>query len=296
MTHGIVLVAVVALPALHTITGHGFATAGLGGVIGAEGASAQAAMSLDRGFLLRPLPSTSIAPPPDRPKAINYTALRGDTLNAIAVRFGLRIDTLRFSNNLNDSDSLKPGQQIIIPPTNGILVRATPGDTINSLAQKYHYTSKAIIDYNLIRDPDHLTPGSLVMLPDGTGVDTAQDIRSGLPSSSANAIPFGHSDYNHFPWGWCTWWVASQRDIPWNGNAWQWFGEAQASGFAVGKTPRVGAVMVTWESRYYGHVALVEQVFPDGSWLVSEMNYRGYGVVDRRHIGMGEVPLIGFIY
>ena len=35
---------------------------------------------------------------------------------------------------------------------------------------------------------------------------------------------------------------------------------------------------------------------PDGSWLISEMNYKGLGVVDRRHIHNGEVPLIGFIY
>jgi mannosyl-glycoprotein endo-beta-N-acetylglucosaminidase len=54
--------------------------------------------------------------------------------------------------------------------------------------------------------------------------------------------------------------------------------------------------MVTWESRYYGHVAIVEQVYGDGSYLISEMNYRGLGIVDYRHIIPGQVPLIGFIY
>jgi surface antigen len=67
-------------------------------------------------------------------------------------------------------------------------------------------------------------------------------------------------------------------------------------GRATGKTPRVGAIMVTWESRYYGHVSLVEAVYDDGSWLISEMNYRGLGVVDQRRVRLGQIPLIGFIY
>jgi len=47
--------------------------------------------------------------------------------------------------------------------------------------------------------------------------------------------------------------------------------------------------MVTWESPYWGHVAYVEQVYADGSWLVSEMNYAGvngggWGRVSYRHV------------
>src|SRR5207253_6044016 len=48
--------------------------------------------------------------------------------------------------------------------------------------------------------------------------------------------------------------------IPWTGNAWQWYANAEALGYAVGATPRPGAIMVTWESRYFGHVAYVESV------------------------------------
>ena len=65
----------------------------------------------------------------------------------------------------------------------------------------------------------------------------------------------------------------------------------------MGATPRPGAIMVTWESRYFGHVAYVESVDEtDGSWTVSEMNYVGWGVIDQRTIHVGQVPLMGFIY
>jgi len=40
----------------------------------------------------------------------------------------------------------------------------------------------------------------------------------------------------------------------------------------------------------------VDAVYPDGSWVVSEMNYIGLGIRDQRLVRPGEVPLIGFIY
>ncbi len=104
------------------------------------------------------------------------------------------------------------------------------------------------------------------------------------------------SDYNNFPYGQCTWLVASRRNIPWKGNAYSWYASAKAAGLGTGRTPKVGAIMVSWESPFYGHVAIVEEVYPDGSWLETEMNYKGEGVVDQRRVRASEIPLIGFIY
>lgn len=100
---------------------------------------------------------------------------------------------------------------------------------------------------------------------------------------------------NHFPWGYCTWYVASKRSVPWIGNAITWYSQAIAYGFTVGNAPAVGAIMVTRESSL-GHVAYVEAVNPDGSWVVSEMNYVGFGVISSRTVHPGAVPVIGFVY
>ena len=102
---------------------------------------------------------------------------------------------------------------------------------------------------------------------------------------------------NHFAFGFCTYWVASRRYVPWFGNANQWIAGARAYGFAEGSTPTVGSIMVTAEGPI-GHVAYVEAVHPDGSWTVSEMNFVAWNVVDHRTIHPGQVPLIspGFIY
>src|SRR5207244_1327700 len=83
------------------------------------------------------------------------------------------------------------------------------------------------------------------------------------------------------PVGWCTYYVATKRNVTWNGDAGYWYQNAAASGYAVGPTPKVGSIMVTWES-WAGHVAYVEAVNSDGSWVVSEMNWVAFDVIDER--------------
>jgi surface antigen len=107
--------------------------------------------------------------------------------------------------------------------------------------------------------------------------------------SGAGAYP------NRFAYGYCTWYVANKRYIPWLGNAIDWWPNARAYGYGEGSIPRVGAVMVTRESGY-GHVAYVEAVNADGSWYVSEMNFVGWNRVSTRTIRPGQIPLVGFIY
>jgi hypothetical protein len=115
---------------------------------------------------------------------------------------------------------------------------------------------------------------------------------SGPPPPGAIIDPPGA---NHFAYGYCTWYVANKRNVPWFGNAIQWWANARPYGYREGQTPVVGAIMVTRESGY-GHVAYVEAVNGDGSWTVSEMNYKGWNIVSRRTIRAGQVPLDGFIY
>lgn len=99
----------------------------------------------------------------------------------------------------------------------------------------------------------------------------------------------------YFPWGYCTWWVASKRSIPWGGSAIAWYPNARAMGFAEGSTPKVGAVMVTRESSV-GHVAYVESVDPSGAFTVSEMNFEGFGIVSKRSFASVPSFVVGFIY
>ena len=107
---------------------------------------------------------------------------------------------------------------------------------------------------------------------------------------------------NGFTYGYCTWWVANKRYIPWRGNAAQWWWNARPFGFGEGSAPRAGAIMVTGVSGTSpeGHVAYVESVNAGGSFVVSEMNWwgvpgGGWGRVDYRTVTSMR-GVLGFIY
>jgi surface antigen len=102
-----------------------------------------------------------------------------------------------------------------------------------------------------------------------------------------------------FPWGQCTWYVASLREVPWGGNADEWFGNARAMGYSTGSTPKPGAVVVWGPGNgysYYGHVAYVVAVVSPSHFYVDEANFDEIpGSIDSREVTtLNDVE--GFIY
>lgn len=122
--------------------------------------------------------------------------------------------------------------------------------------------------------------------------------RIGLASYARSTFPSQDSSAaNHrFPYGYCTYYVAEHRFVPWSGNAISWLWGARSFGFATGSTPRANAIMVTTEGGRTGHVALVNSVNDDGTITVTEMNYSGWGVVSSRTIAETYGPIMGYIY
>ena len=310
-THSAVLLMAAAMPwlVLHVPVGASPAMAG-GSVPGASLAQAPFGRAVDgigwsmSGSLV--VPALPVTPPGEKHRdIIYYTAVDGDTLRAVAAKYGLSVNTLLWSNP-KLVDRLTAGQEVVIPPVDGVLVKVSATDTVASLAQKYRAQSDAIIEFNLLRHPEALAVDVYLMVPYGVGPEPASVPQPKAQTVSAGkrswfVTPVYSSGGGVYPFGQCTWYVNTRRAAPWGGNAWQWFGRARAYGRPEGPTPRVGAIMVTWESPYWGHVAYVEQVYGDGSWLVSEMNYAGvngggWGRVSYRHVVPGTVPLIGFIY
>jgi len=233
-----------------------------------------------------------------------YVVQNGDTLWSIARANNVTTDTIRWANGITDIDNVSPGTKIIVPTAVGVLHTVRDGETIAGIASRYSASAAQIESYNNVID-EELVAGMKIMVPDGVGealpekpapVPEAPSNRNTRGTQYAEAPSYisSSSGPNRFPWGYCTYYVARRRNIPWNGNAWQWYGNARGYGVATGGTPVAGAVMVTWESSV-GHVAYVESV--NGStFTVSEMNYVGYGRISRRTISTGSVPLIGFIY
>jgi surface antigen len=122
--------------------------------------------------------------------------------------------------------------------------------------------------------------GIITSTANQTSCTSSQDIK-------AASDPVRGSD-NPFPYGSCTRW-ASQRYyqlsgiyVPWatQANAWQWSARAQEFGWNVSSQPSLGAIvnLQPWvQGAYaYGHVAVVEEVLPNGHVLASNMNWGYY--------------------
>ncbi len=254
--------------------------------------------------IIKPVSIPTSAPISHQP--FTYTVAAGENLKTIAARFHVTVAELRWSNaNLFSNTSVATGDQIVIPPVHGIVVTTRSSDTLASLASKYQVDAQTIIDFNRLRLTT-LTSGTTLVIPGGIGgafppPPALFQILPVLSTSAFNAkvvgCCLGPYVNSKFPVGWCTYYVATKRIVTWSGDAGYWYANASYQGVPVGPKPKVGAIMVTWES-WAGHVAYVEAVNPDGSWVVSEMNWIAFDVIDQRTIKPGQLgsKLVGFIY
>lgn len=226
---------------------------------------------------------------------IDYTVVAGDTLPALAAKFGVTSDSIRWSNNLS-STTLKAGTVLAIPPVNGVVYALKAGDTAEALANRYNVSKESIIAFN-DAEVTGLVAGERIVVPNGTIRPSI--VRTSTPYYAGFA--FGNSaiyGYNGYVPGYCTWYVANKRmqigrPLPANlGNASTWDNYAPQG---WDRSPRAGDAVVTAE-RGAGHVAFVEAVYEDGSVLVSEMNRRRRYEVTTRVFSPGEAVTYKYIH
>ncbi len=106
-----------------------------------------------------------------RDKVVEYVVKSGDTVSAIADKFGVSRDTIRWENNLASLNSIKPGQTLRILPVTGVRHKISRGETIYSVAKKYSANPQAIVDFpfNTFADNETfaLAVGQDLIIPDG---------------------------------------------------------------------------------------------------------------------------------
>ncbi|HXG27091.1 MAG TPA: M23 family metallopeptidase [Candidatus Binatia bacterium] len=98
----------------------------------------------------------------------HYKVREGDTLTGIASRFGVSMMTIWWANKLTSKDSLKVGQNLIIPPVNGLVVTVKAGDTLESLAAANKIDAADIVEINQLTDTN-LIVGQVLVLPGAKG-------------------------------------------------------------------------------------------------------------------------------
>ena len=237
---------------------------------------------------------------PQRP-AQTIVVNRGDTIEGLAAAFHADAAAMRWANHIAEGAQPQAGSTLLVPPGPGALVRVLPGERPSAFAARLGLDPRIVLDYNALKADTPLPDGSFLQIPARAGggdallSDWVVPTAEGQPAVPASQYQHGGSSNGEFPWGQCTYYVSTRRRVPWNGDAWTWFRNARDFNRPEGRAPVQGAIVVMWGS-WVGHVAYVEKVNPDGSFLISEMNMRGLGVYDERTVTTGSIDLIGFIY
>ena len=106
-----------------------------------------------------------------RRDVLAYRVIGGDTIVGIAKRFGVSPETILWANERAElnPEFLRIGQELLIPPTTGVLHEVKSGDTVESIAKKYKADTAAVIalDYNALAPPYALNTGQRIMVPGG---------------------------------------------------------------------------------------------------------------------------------
>lgn len=233
-----------------------------------------------------------------------YEVLSGDTVSSIAARHRISVNTILWANSLDNIDEIMPGDKIFILPVAGLSYKVKKGDNITSIANKYKADKDKIVAYNNLPADGELKEGEDIIIPGGQKETAASQQAVGRsPIASRPYEPFessgktlsGKDGAGHkFPYGYCTWYVSQKRYVPWGGNAGTWLYRAKSMGYATGRSPRVGAIIVTSES-WWGHVGIVESV-KGGSVTISEMNYKGWAKRSIRTLSAGSRTIKGYVY
>ncbi len=130
--------------------------------------------SIDNDFaLIRYANPVTIIPTRARTEATVYTIESGDSVFGIAQFFDISPETILWANKdtMNDDPHMiTVGNELRIPPTNGVYYKWENGDTLESVAGKFKVDMDAILDWTpnkIDRTNPVIEPETYVMIPGG---------------------------------------------------------------------------------------------------------------------------------
>ena len=124
-----------------------------------------------------------------------YTVVAGDTLSAIAARFGTTTATLASANHLPNPNLILVGEVLAVPagtaarptPASGLTGRYTvvAGDTLSAIAARFGTTTATLASANHLPNPNLIMVGEVLEIPGGNASRPAPGPATNTPPSRA---------------------------------------------------------------------------------------------------------------
>jgi len=156
-------------------------------------------ISDDSGYLVK------LNPPTDESNRIGltdyavHTVEGGETMSAIAKQYSVKVETIMWENNIANSNSLRVGQKLLVPPVDGVSYKVAGGETIDKIAKKYKISSDSIIAQNGL-GKDAVYKGQELFLPGAKPIEApalviarnpvaTRSYRSSISASPSTSTP-----------------------------------------------------------------------------------------------------------
>ncbi len=115
-------------------------------------------------------PTYSVSAQEATPSGPTYTIQPGDTLNVVAIKFGVSVDDIIQANNITNPNLLSAGQQILIPGLEGVTGNLTAeeiplGANLSNLSVQYQFPVDMLVKLNKVTSPREIYAGSSLILP-----------------------------------------------------------------------------------------------------------------------------------
>ncbi len=121
-------------------------------------------------------------------RGLTHTVAAGESVLGLAEFYGISADTIRWANQLSESEVLQPGQQLLILPVDGVLHTVRRGQNLTKIANLYDVPLEEIVAQNRLRGTV-VTIGQELIIPGGTPLlrRPGSLARQGAPSEGSRA-------------------------------------------------------------------------------------------------------------
>ncbi len=103
----------------------------------------------------------------DSREILHYLVEESDTIESLAEKFAISINTIVWANDLDSGSQLTPGDELIILPVSGALHLVRPNDTLSEIASWYRGDVERILEFNELASAGDIFVGDFLVVPDG---------------------------------------------------------------------------------------------------------------------------------
>lgn len=96
-----------------------------------------------------------------------YIVREGDNISQIAEMFDVSANTVRWANDISRSDTISPGQTLVILPISGVQHTVEEGDTLSTIIEEYEANAEEVLQFNGLPEDTVLAVGDVITIPGG---------------------------------------------------------------------------------------------------------------------------------